>query len=170
MDQTDPDNTNDGASASTGIANDADISSIKTVLPTTANEGDNITYTLGVTNNGAAQATTLAVSDSRPVGTTVVSASPSGATTYAAGTWTIGTLANAATANLDLVCSVDVGQGGNTITNTIATADISMDQTDPDNTNDGASASTPFQMTLIFHPLKSHCQLLQMKAITSPIH
>ena len=108
MDQTDPDNTNDGATANTTISNDADISTTKVASPTMADEGDNISYTLGVTNNGAAQATTLTVTDSCPPGTTFVSASPSGSTTYAAGNWTIGTLANAATANLDLVCSINL--------------------------------------------------------------
>ena len=142
MDQTDPDTTNDGASASTTVNNNADISMTKTASPTTADEGDDVTYTVTVLNNGAAQATTLAVTDACPSGTTFVSSSPSTGTTYATGTWTIGTLNNAASATLDLVCNVDAGQSGNMLTNTVATADISMDQTDPDTTNDGASAST----------------------------
>ena len=142
MDQTDPNNTNDGSTASTTISNEADISTTKTASTTTANEGDNITYSIGVTNNGVAQASSLAVSDSCPAGTTFVSASPSGVTSYTSGTWTVGTLNNAASETLNLVCSVDVGQGGNTVTNTLSTADIAMDQTDPNNVNDGATAST----------------------------
>ena len=142
MDQTDPNNANDGATASTTISNEADISTTKTVSSSTANEGDNITYSLGVTNNGTAQASSLTITDSCPTGTTFVSATPSGSSTFSAGTWTIGTLNNAADETLSLVCNVSVGQGGNTITNILSTADITMDQTDPNNANDGATAST----------------------------
>jgi uncharacterized repeat protein (TIGR01451 family) len=54
----------------------------------------------------------------------------------------VGDLNSGATATLTLNCNVNAGQGGNTITNTIVSGDLSMDQTEGNAANDGSSAST----------------------------
>ncbi len=86
----------------------ADLTLQKTVDNATPREGDTITYTLVLTNNGPSEATGVVVSDSLPVGVTFVSSIASqGSYDDGSGFWTVGTVADAASATLDIVCSVD---------------------------------------------------------------
>ena len=142
-DQTDPDPANDVASATIipvpplpGPAADLIVS--KTVdIPNPA-EGASVTFTVTVINNGPDAASGVEITDNLPVGVTLVVANPSQGS-YTGGVWTVGTLADGASAALDLTVSVDAGTAGNTITNT-ATINAS-DQTDPDPANNAASAA-----------------------------
>jgi len=70
---------------------------------TTPNVGNDVTYTITVTNAGPGQATSVVVDDAVPVGETLVSDEPStGAASYVAatGVWTVGTLGVGASATL----------------------------------------------------------------------
>ncbi|MBQ4822938.1 DUF11 domain-containing protein, partial [Aquimarina sp. MMG016] len=133
LDQDDPDLTNNDLEEEIIVGNDADLVISKTVNDSTPNEGETITYTITVTNNGAAQATALVVNDPLPAGVTYVSDTPS-AGTYddATGDWTIGTLDSGDTITLDILAAVDVGTSGDTINNVIT---VTLDQDDPDLTN-----------------------------------
>ena len=89
-------------------------------------EGDTVSYDIEVTNDGSAQATGVSLTDTLPAGITFVSSSVTqGSYDANTGVFTIGTLAANATATLTLTGTVDVGQGGNAITNitTAATGD-----------------------------------------------
>ena len=96
----------------------------------TPDEGDTVTFQIEVTNNGGAQATNVSLVDTLPAGITFTGSTESqGTYDPATGLFDIGTLADGASAIITLTGTVDVGQGGNTITN-ITTA-ASGDQNDP---------------------------------------
>jgi len=106
----------------------ADLSLTKTVDNATPDFGDEVTFTVIVSNAGPSTATGISVSDVLPEGLTLISAEPSQGT-LADGVWTVGTLAGEATATLTTTVRVDaVG----TIVNTAEV--LTADQPDPDST------------------------------------
>ena len=136
-DQPDPGAGNNSASATvTGQA--ADIAISKIVSNSTPNFGTNVTFTVTATNNGPSNATGVQVTDLLPAGLTFFSATPSGGTTYNAGTglWNIGAVANGASATLSIVATVNTtAPATNTATKT---AEV---QPDPLSGNDSAKAT-----------------------------
>jgi len=104
--------------------------------------GSNITFTVTASNNGVVDATGVKVDDLLPSGYTYVSSTVSvGAYNSTTGVWTIGNLANNASATLTVTATIK--SSGN-YTNT---AVVSGDQTDPDLTNNTATATpTPGAM------------------------
>jgi uncharacterized repeat protein (TIGR01451 family) len=124
------------------LENSTDLVTVKTLASgdTTPLEGDTVTFQIEVTNNGAAQATSVSLIDSMPTGITYTGNTTSqGAYNPATGLWTIGTLNDGATATITLTGTVDIGHGGNTITN-IATA-ATGDQPDPSTAGDDLDES-----------------------------
>ncbi|MCX2765224.1 DUF11 domain-containing protein, partial [Aquimarina muelleri] len=65
-----------------------DLVVAKTVDNATPDEGSNVTYTLSVTNNGPAQATSVVLTDLLPSGVTYVSDTGAGAYVSGTGVWT----------------------------------------------------------------------------------
>jgi len=135
QDQLDSDTTADDLTEAITVNNDADIVITKTVDNSTPSEGDTITFTVGITNSGPAQATNLVVTDAVPAGLTVTGATPT-VGTWADPTWTIGTLNNGASASLTITATVDANTGGQTITNEVT---HTQDQLDSDTTADDPS-------------------------------
>ena len=85
----------------------ADLGVTKTVSSATPASGTNVTFTVVITNHGPNAATGVQVSDRLPAGLTFVSASPNqGTYDPATGLWTVGSLANSASATLLLVATV----------------------------------------------------------------
>ncbi len=83
----------------------------------TPNVGSTIVFTLTVTNNGPSAATGVAVNDLLPAGYTYVSDNGAGAYVSGTGVWTIGSLANAASASLQVTATVNAtGPYANTAT------------------------------------------------------
>ena len=140
-DQPDPNLANDTFSVSVA-GQAADIAVNKSVDNATPNVGSNVTFTVTATNNGPSNATGVAVTDLLPAGLTLVTATPSAATSYVAGTgiWTIGNLANAATATLQIIATVN---GTSTVTNTATKT--AENQPDPNPGNNAASAAVTGQ-------------------------
>uniref|UniRef100_UPI00262CCF73 T9SS type B sorting domain-containing protein n=1 Tax=uncultured Aquimarina sp. TaxID=575652 RepID=UPI00262CCF73 len=133
LDQTDTNTTPDDPSEDIVVNNDADLIVSKTVNNNSPSEGEVITYTITVTNNGVAQATNLMVNDQLPAGVTYINDIPSqGNYAPASGNWNVGVLDNGTTATLDIQVSVDAGTSGDSITNIIV---VTLDQDDPDITN-----------------------------------
>ena len=136
-DQIDPSTVGDDLEEAVVVENLADLVTEKTLLSgdATPAEGDSVTFQISVTNNGAAQATGISLTDQLPAGITFTSSALTQGTYDAAtGLWTIGTLNDGAVATIELTGTVDVGEGGNTITN-ITTA-ATGDQPDPSTVGD----------------------------------
>ncbi|HWQ36072.1 MAG TPA: S8 family serine peptidase [Blastocatellia bacterium] len=126
----------------------ADLAITKTDAPDPVIAGNNLTYTINAVNNGTGPAAFIQISDNVPGGATFVSlASPAGWTCTAPAVGGTGpitckkdTMAVNETAAFTLVVRVDscAAQGAN-ISNT---ATISSTTTDPDGTNNSATATT----------------------------
>ncbi|PAT43989.1 hypothetical protein CK621_01885 [Vandammella animalimorsus] len=110
----DPSN-NSGTATVTAKAK-ADVRLTKVVDKADASVGDEVTFTITVTNDGPSAAQAVTVTEQLPSGYTLVSATPSTGN-YAAPTWTVGDLGNAATATLTLKATVNAtGDYANTAT------------------------------------------------------
>jgi uncharacterized repeat protein (TIGR01451 family) len=141
-DQYDPNANNNTASAPTS-AQQADLVVIKTVDNPTPNVGDTITFTVSLSNTGPNAATNVTLQDIVPPGLSLVSANASQGA-YVAGTWTVGTVNNGASATLTLGARV---VSANPQTNTAVVSH--SDQFDPNPGNNNSSATeTPQQADL----------------------
>ena len=135
VDQPDKNPSNDSASAIV-TGQQADLMVTKSVDNPTPNVGTNVTFTIRVINNGPSTATAVVVNDKLPIGLGFISATPSTAYDSTSGDWTVGTLANGASATLTIVAVVNASTG---ITN-IAQI-MSSGLPDPNSTNNTGSSS-----------------------------
>ena len=88
---------------------EADLSIEKTVNDENPENGDNVTYTITVTNNGPKDAPNVVVSELLPDGLDYGSATPSqGAYNSTTGLWNVGTLGNGASATLQVNATVNI--------------------------------------------------------------
>jgi uncharacterized repeat protein (TIGR01451 family) len=120
----------------------ADLAITKTASPEPVAYGDNLTYTLTVTNNGPTDASGVNVTDELPAGVTFQSANASAGTAeHVSGnvTWDIGNLTKGESANLTIVVKAPSPSEPVIITN-IATVAGSFP--DPDTRNNTATANT----------------------------
>ncbi len=140
-DQPDSNASNDSDTAQIDVSDLADLSVSKVVDVGFPEVSDSVVYTITISNPlGGAQATNLSLTDLLPSGVTYVSDTPSqGSYVSGTGVWTIGSLASGAVATLDITASVDPGTVGMTIANTVA--GLTLDQTDPNASNDTDMAS-----------------------------
>ncbi len=88
-------------------AQSADLAVTKGFSPANPTLGQNVTFTVTVTNAGPAAATGVVVSDYLPEGITWVSDDGAGAYAPGTGIWTIGALASGASATLHVVATVE---------------------------------------------------------------
>jgi uncharacterized repeat protein (TIGR01451 family) len=139
---------NDSATASTSVQPQADLAVTKSDSPDPVTAGSDLTYTLGVKNNGPNGASNVALSDDLPAGTSFKSISaPAGfsCTTPSVGSGgkvscTGSSLAGGASASFTLVVHVAADRAnGSTLSNT---ASASNDVTDPNSANDSATSTT----------------------------
>ena len=135
---TDPDVLNDQATDVDTVTAAADLSITKSGSADPVLAGEDLTYTLVVTNDGPSDATGVRVTDPIPAGTSFVSADNGG--TEAAGTviWNLGDLADGASATVHVTVHVDEGRTAD-LSNT---ASVSGDQNDPDAGGDSATETT----------------------------
>ena len=133
--QTDPTPANNTSTSTPTPSSVADLAITKSVDNSLPIVGDTITFTLNVINNGPSDATSVIVNDPMPAGYNYVSDTSCGAYNAGTGVWTIGNLANGATATLDI--TVTIGVGGPYLN----TATISGAQTDPSPANNTASVA-----------------------------
>src|SRR3989339_993461 len=98
------------------VEEEADLKIEKTSNVTNANCGDNVTYTIKVTNQGPNTAANVSVNDILPASLLYQSATVSqGSFNSTSGLWTVGTLANGAVATLTLTVKIDCGTINSTV-------------------------------------------------------
>ncbi len=160
---TDPNSGNNGATANVtvGAVSNADVQITKTAAPSPVAQSNLLTYTLTVTNNGPASATNVTAVDTLPSVLRFVSVVTSvGTCSQAANVVTcqLGTMANAATATINIVVSP---QSATIVTNS---ALVTADQNDPTQANNLASVTT-----LVTAPTRIHLQSLTAEASTQGV-
>jgi choice-of-anchor A domain-containing protein/uncharacterized repeat protein (TIGR01451 family)/TQXA domain-containing protein len=96
---------------------EADLSLVKTVDNNNPEDGDQVTFTIEVTNSGPQKATGVKVQDFLPEGLNFISASPSNEYDDNTGIWTIGEIASGATKSLTITVLVDVETANTTTLN-----------------------------------------------------
>ena len=134
-----PNLTSNTATATVVVANanSADMAILKTATPSpTVSDGDILTYSLAVTNNGPATATDVIVTDTLPSAVSYLSASTTAGTCSEADsvvTCLLGTMANAATATVTIVTLAGTPSVASN------TATVSADQSDPILTNNSST-------------------------------
>ncbi len=145
---TDPTPGNNSGTATTTVGSgSADVSVTKVDTPDPVTAGNNLTYTITVTNAGPSNATTAALSDTLPAGTTFVSlAAPGGwscTTPAVGGTGTV-SCSNASMTPGSAVFTLTVGVNANVANGTVLTntATASSATTDPTPGNNSATATT----------------------------
>ncbi|MEO9477721.1 MAG: Ig-like domain-containing protein, partial [Cyclobacteriaceae bacterium] len=112
----------------------ADLQIVKTIDDDTPDVGDDITFTLVVTNNGPSDATGVEVVDALPDGYSYVSNDGGASESAGTVTWSIGALANGASSTLNITATVLAsGSYSNSAT-------VSGDQDDP---GPGPNTDTP---------------------------
>lgn len=88
---------------------DADLRILKTVDNNLPNDGDNVTFTVVVTNDGPSTATNVKVTDILPMGLDFVSSSATqGSYNANTGIWNVGTIPNGGTATLTMVATASL--------------------------------------------------------------
>src|SRR5690606_13769512 len=108
----------------------------KTVDDATPAEGQQVTFTLTVSNNGETTATNVLVIDLLPAGVTFVSADPAPDFDDQTGEWSIASIAPGESAQLDITATVNPGTAGTIITNVAVIDSQDGDDPNPDNNED----------------------------------
>jgi uncharacterized repeat protein (TIGR01451 family) len=138
MGQTDANSGNNSASSSVHIAA-ADLAILQSVSTSNPVAGQNVVYTLTVTNNGPDATTGIQVNDLLPAGLSYVSASASqGTYDSSTGIWDIGNLGVGSTVSVSLTATVSTSAAGGTIVNTSTLSVFTL----PDTVSANNSAST----------------------------
>ena len=137
VDQTDTNDQNNGASASVQVFAESDLSVTKSVSPSMAAPGDEVTYTVVVTNNGSDDNTGIQLLETNrtpAVFTNVVTSQ--GTFDPLSRVWTVGDLAVGASATINVTIRI---QRGGTITNRVVV--FTADLPDPNLLNNTATAT-----------------------------
>jgi uncharacterized repeat protein (TIGR01451 family)/fimbrial isopeptide formation D2 family protein len=124
-------------SASATVSQSLDLAVTKIVNNPTPNVGNQVTFTVGVTNSGPNAAHNVMLHDALPAGLTFVSATPSqGSYSSLTGNWTVGTIASLGSPSMTMVATVT---GNGAMTNTASV--LSLDETQTSTGNDSANAT-----------------------------
>ncbi|MCP3978221.1 MAG: DUF11 domain-containing protein, partial [bacterium] len=141
-DQVDSIAGNDVGTVDVVVGNQADLAVGKTLDDTSPLMGQTIQYTIAITNSGPTQANNVSVTDALPAGVTSTATPPAasqGSFDGGTGVWTVGTLADGASATLVLEVTVDRGASALPQPIVNSTSGLTSDQTDPDSSNDVGS-------------------------------
>ena len=149
-DQSDalPDNDADSADVLVKVPPTADLAVSQTVNDAIPNEGDTLTYSLAITNNGPDAATGILVRDLLPSGLTYTSSTTTrGIYDPGSGGWVVDALAVGQTVHASIRVTVNVDAAGTTISNTAFVFDV--DQVDRISENNSATVQVAVQRPLL---------------------
>ena len=131
-----PDNNTDSARIDQLI----DLVVGKSVDQPAQDVGRDVVFTVTVRNDGPSAATGVVMDDALPAGLDYVSHTGDGTYVPATGVWTVGTLANGATATMRITATVT---GLAPVTNTASVAAVDQPQSRTDNDEDDATVAPP---------------------------
>ena len=117
----------------------ADLAILKTAGQETVGEGDEVAFTVVLSNHGPADATRIVVADLLPAGLEYLNHAGDGAYDAATGLWTIESLSAGDVAELAVRTRALLGTGGLSLTNIAEVR--STEQTDPDESNNRDDAT-----------------------------
>ena len=141
-----------------------DLSLSKTVDNTSPLIGDPIQFTIGLSNAGPSNATSVQVRDLLPVGLQYLSSTPEvGTYNSATGIWNVGSLASGANVTL-LISASPTGTG--IITNTAEV--INADQPDADSTPDNNQSGEDDQASVMVGTRQIDLELSQVVDVSKP--
>ena len=122
----------------------ADLSIAKTVSDAEPDVGDEVSFTVTLSNDGPDDASDIVVRDNLPSGLTIVSSAPQGGTTFdrTSGRWTIPFLANNDSVTLTLVTQVDTVGDKTNQAEVIASSEFDPDSTPADGLGDDFAEAT----------------------------
>jgi uncharacterized repeat protein (TIGR01451 family) len=101
----------------------ADFIITKEVDKNTADEGELLTYTITIKNDGPADATAAVVTDKLPSSVSYQSDDSGGSYNPVSGDWSVGALDQGASAELEIIASINMGTTGKAIFNTATMGD-----------------------------------------------
>jgi uncharacterized repeat protein (TIGR01451 family) len=138
---TDPNAANDTATENTTVNAEADLSITKSDSPDPVVAGNDVTYTITVSNSGPSDAENVQVVDTLPAGTTFVSDTDS-CVEAPAGTLTcsLGAIATGGSTSFDITVAVDPSVADGAVLTNSST--LSTTTTDPNAANDTATENT----------------------------
>jgi uncharacterized repeat protein (TIGR01451 family) len=139
---SDPNASNNSSTASTTIAAQSDLGITKTGPPSIA-VGQNITYTINITNTGALAAANTFVSDPTPPGLTPVSVSGGGCSAFPCA---LGTINPGGSVSITAAYNVSAGTPSASVTNT---ASVSTSSPESNLANNSATVITPVSSSAI---------------------
>ncbi|MBD8539605.1 beta strand repeat-containing protein [Frigoribacterium sp. CFBP 8751] len=144
----DGDAANDQATVTVPVTASADVSVVKTAASTTVRQGQPVQYTVTTSNAGVSDAQSVTIQERPAAGLTITSAVPS-AGTYDPATqvWTVGTLANGASATLAVTATADAA---GSLANQVVASSVTPDPDTADLTSTAtvtATAVTPASST-----------------------
>ncbi len=152
---------NDTASDSTNVVSSSDLAITKSASPNPIKQGNTLTYTLVVTNNGPSDATNVTATDTLPSTVSYISATPTqGTCSQAAGTVTclLGTMINGVSATITITVTAV------TPSSAVNSASVTADQPDPNSANNTAT-----QTTLITFPTAVKLETFTAKATADSV-
>jgi uncharacterized repeat protein (TIGR01451 family) len=129
---------NDSDMVDTPVSTEADLSVTKTDSVDPVLAGNNLTYTITVSNAGPSNAANVVAMDTLPAGVTFVSATNGGTEAGGAVTWNLGTLALGGMTSVMVTVTVDSSTTAN-LNNTVT---VSTDADDANSANDTANEAT----------------------------
>jgi uncharacterized repeat protein (TIGR01451 family) len=135
--EPDPDTNSNCITEPIQVRSEADLEISKVAETGPFAAGDDVTYTLTVTNNGPNDATDVEVTDDLPDSLTLVSATPEQGTCGATDPLTcdLGDVVNGESVEIELVATIGSDQQGNSIDNT-ASVDGAEEDLEPDSDSD----------------------------------
>lgn len=139
--ETETNSANNTVAEPTTVTPQIDLTITKSDSPDPVVAGNQLNYTLNVTNNGPSEATGVSVTDTLPAGVTFNSVNPSQGSASETGgvvTANLGTLSNGANATVDITVDVPASASG-TLDNT---ASVSGNETESNSANNSDNEST----------------------------